>query len=551
MKTTLCVCLLNVTAVFAQTPAQPAAEKPLKFDLADVHISKTSPGFVQSFGGQFHKGRYVNREATMLQLIAAAYGVSDDAVSGGPGWVSSDLFDIVAKVPDGTTRAQANTMLKTLLAERFGLEVKSGNNPVPRWVLTVAKGGSKLKPGGGEGSGCTPEQQGPPPNQNDLASFPNIKVHCRNTTATEIGNNLRQFAGAYLDYDVVDSTHLEGTWNADIEWTARGLLAGKGADGIPLFTAVEKQLGLKFDLQDVPQPSLAIVHVNRTPSPNPPDAIALSEAPPRFEAATIKPADPSAPPFGGLLYTGGSQMHAGGTLSGLISMALQIPGNVANDMIIGIPKSVVDQRWDILAKVPATGEGAPTIINGRATPPPFSVALEMLYGLLLEQFQLKTHSENREVTVYALTLPTGGKPKMAQAAESERAGCKPDPNAPKPAANIQFMLSCKNYSMAEVARDLQQRAGAYIDHPVVDATGLPGGWDFLIGWTPKQALQQSGQAAATAAAAAGEKTEGGAADPGGITVFEAVEKQLGLKLVKQKRTIPVIVVDHVSEKPVE
>jgi uncharacterized protein (TIGR03435 family) len=44
---------------------------------------------------------------------------------------------------------------------------------------------------------------------------------------------------------------------------------------------------------------------------------------------------------------------------------------------------------------------------------------------------------------------------------------------------------------------------------------------------------------------------GDAAAPSGISVFEAVEKELGLKLVKQKRSIPVIVVDHVDEKPLE
>jgi uncharacterized protein (TIGR03435 family) len=547
MNRIVCFSLLTVSAALAQEKAQEAHQP--KFELADVHVSKTAPGFVQSFGGQFHKGRYVNREVTMLQLIAAAYGVSDDVISGGPGWVSSDLFDIVARVPDGTNRATANLMLQSLLADRFGLVVRQGNNPVPRWVLTVAKGGSKLKPAtGSEESGCKPAPGQPPPNPNDLASFPNIKVPCRNLTSAEIATNLRQMAGGYFDHDVVDETHLEGAWNFDLEWTARGILAAKGADGISAFAAIEKQLGLHAELKDVPLPSLLIEHVNRTPSPNPPDAAAaLSEAPPRFEAAAIKPADPSKPPFQGLLYTGGSQMHSGGTLSTLIAMSLQIPTNVADDMVIGIPKSVSEQRWDILAKVPATGEGAPTIVNGRATPPPFSVALQMMYGLLVEQFQLKTHTENREVTVYALTVPNG-KPKMAQATESERQGCKPDPNAPKPAANIQFMLSCKNYSMADVARDLQQRGGAYIDHPVVDATGLPGGWNFLIGWTPKQQLQNSTAAAATAAASG---SEAAAADPGGITLFEAVEKQLGLKLVKQKRTIPVIVVDHVSEKPVE
>jgi uncharacterized protein (TIGR03435 family) len=95
--------------------------------------------------------------------------------------------------------------------------------------------------------------------------------------------------------------------------------------------------------------------------------------------------------------------------------------------------------------------------------------------------------------------------------------------------------------MAELAENLQQMANAYIDHPVVDATGLDGGWNFLIGWTPRGMLQ-----ATQAPGANGE-----ASDPSGISVFDAVEKELGLKLVKQKRSIPVIVVDHVSEKPIE
>ena len=42
-----------------------------------------------------------------------------------------------------------------------------------------------------------------------------------------------------------------------------------------------------------------------------------------------------------------------------------------------------------------------------------------------------------------------------------------------------------------------------------------------------------------------------AADPNGITVFDAVERELGLKLVKQKQSMPIIVVDHVAEKPIE
>jgi uncharacterized protein (TIGR03435 family) len=96
------------------------------------------------------------------------------------------------------------------------------------------------------------------------------------------------------------------------------------------------------------------------------------------------------------------------------------------------------------------------------------------------------------------------------------------------------MISCKNTTMGELAENVQQMANAYVDHPVVDGTGLEGGWDFVMGWTPKGQLQAQQ-----------------ADDPDGVSFFDAMEKELGLKLVKQKKSIPVIVVDHVDEKPIE
>jgi uncharacterized protein (TIGR03435 family) len=542
--------LLSPLVLAQTTPPSPSTavasvktDQP-KFVIADVHVSTTASGFAQNFGGSLHEGVYVNRDATMLNLIESAYGVTEDAISDGPGWVSSDLFDVVARVPDGTTAATASLMLQNLLADRFGLVVHNGMNPVPRYVLSVGKV-SKLKPGSGD-SGCKAQPQSSGPPSSDPASFPNIKVACHNLTAAAIADNLHQMAGGYLDHDVIDSTKLEGSWDFDIEWTARGALAAKGSDGISIFDAVDKQLGLKLQLQNVPMPSLAISSVNRKPTANASDlatALALPQA--RFEVAVIKPADPNARPFTGLLYTGGSQMKAGGTLRAMIGLSLQISPNIAADMITGLPKSADTQAWDITAKVPMTGEGAPNSANGRLQPPPLSVGLEMLRGLLLDQFELKTHTENREVTVYALT--STGKPKITRAEESERSGCKPDANAPKPYPNMQAMIVCKNTTMAELAQTLQRQANAYIDHPIVDATGLPGGWNFVMGWTSRgqleapQAPNPNGQGGANTEASA----------PNGISVFDAMQNELGLKLVKEKRSIPVIVVDHVDEKPVE
>jgi uncharacterized protein (TIGR03435 family) len=239
-------------------------------------------------------------------------------------------------------------------------------------------------------------------------------------------------------------------------------------------------------------------------------------------------------------------MEAGGTLRALIAVSYQFSQNIAGDIVIGLPKSADTERWDILAKVPSTGEGAPNkAAGGGALPPPLSIGLEMLRGLLVDQFELKTHTENREVTVYALTIGSG-KPKLTKAEDSERVGCKPDPDAPKPVNRMGPMIGCKNTTMGELAEFVQQNAQAYIDHPVVDATGLEGGWNFAIGWTPRAQLQA--QPAANAEQPAGALPQ--ASDPDGISLFEAVEKELGLKLVKQKRSIPVIVVDHVSEKPI-
>jgi uncharacterized protein (TIGR03435 family) len=93
---------------------------------------------------------------------------------------------------------------------------------------------------------------------------------------------------------------------------------------------------------------------------------------------------------------------------------------------------------------------------------------------------------------------------------------------------------------------LQQNANACIDHPIVNATGLDGGWDCLIGWTPKAQLQARPQSPGADTGAVAE-----ASAPDGISVFDAVERELGLKLVKEQRSIPVIVVDHVDEKPLD
>ncbi len=533
-RLTLAALVMVITPAFTQQP---------KFDLADVHPSPTTHFYATNMGGVLRNGLYVNEDATMLQLITAAYGVTEDAIAGGPGWISYDLFDVVAKVPEGTTPANAKLMLQSLLADRFGLVIRNETRPVPRYVLTVGKGGPKLKASDGSGDpGC---KMGPPPMTIEPGTTPKFKITCHNLTLAAIAENLRRFAGHNLDHDVIDSTKLQGSWDFDLEWTDT---VSAALNGISIFDAVDKQLGLKLELQNIPMPALAIEKVNRRPTDNPPAIATMLAIPPaRFEVASVKPVDPSSRPFMGPAYTGGSQIHLVGTLRLLIAVAYQVPMRYQDDMVVGLPKSADTQRWDILGKLPSTGLGAPSDATGRPMPPPLSVAQEMLRGVLLDQFELKAHTENREVTVWALTLHNGT-PKMIQANDSERTGCKGDPSAPKPSRNIPYMVHCQNESMAQLAESLQRMAGGMFDHPIVDDTGLKGGWDFYLGWTPNNQMQSQppnpasnpDQAAVTPAS-----------DPGDVPIFDALERQVGLKAVKEKRSIPVLVVDHVDEKPIQ
>ena len=90
------------------------------------------------------------------------------------------------------------------------------------------------------------------------------------------------------------------------------------------------------------------------------------------------------------------------------------------------------------------------------------------------------------------------------------------------------------------------------NYPVLDATGIDGAWDFTLTYRNLNAGNQGpgGSRGGDVAPPAGGVPE--ASDPsGGLTFVEALEKQLGLKLELHKRPEPVLVIDHVEEKPTD
>ena len=120
-----------------------------------------------------------------------------------------------------------------------------------------------------EGSGdadCKYVDQKPAP-----GTVPSIVFSCHHTTMEEFARNVHEWAGGYLTDPVVDSTGLKGSWDFDIKWTPKRLLQKAGPDGISIFDAVDKQLGLKLERQTAPRPVLIVDSVNQQPTPNLPE----------------------------------------------------------------------------------------------------------------------------------------------------------------------------------------------------------------------------------------------------------------------------------------
>jgi len=517
------------------------------FEAADIHASPhtTNPNPFMS-GGVLRGGRYDLRKATMVDLIRIAYSVDPDTVLGGPNWLETDRFDIVAKAPPETSPETIKLMLQALLADRFKLVLHKDTKPMPAFVLTMGKGKSKLKEADGSGNtGCQPQQQKPEP-----GTIPYAMVSCRNMSMQEFARMLRLMAGAYMTNPVIDSTELKGNWDFDLKWTGRAQLGQAGSDGISIFDAVDKQLGLKLEAQRVPSPVLIVDSVNEKPTDNPPGVTqVLPPTPPaEFEVAVIKASAPDSQMMFRVLPSGQVDVQ-GVPLKMLIAFAWNFDFAMTNDMIVGAPKFVDSARFDIKAKASVGTSTGPTV----APQIDIDDLRLMLRALLADRFKLATHTEERPVTAYTLVAV---KPKLRPADPGNRASFKEGPGAdgkdPRNAnPTLSRLVTFQNMTMAQFADLLQKIASGYIHSPVLDATGLEGAWDFTLSFSAAQLLQN----APGRGGDAGPAPPGGAptaSDPNGaVSLFDAVSKQLGLKLEEKKRPVSVLVIDHIEEKPTD
>jgi uncharacterized protein (TIGR03435 family) len=389
-------------AAFGQTAVTAPA-----FVVADIHVSPHSNNPTVS-GGFIRNGRYELRSATMVDLIGRAYGIDGSYVTGGPGWIDTDRFDVIANVAPGSTPEMLKAMLQTLLADRFQLAIHKDSKSVQAWILTAGKHPSIRRSDGSGDGGCERERA--------ESSIINGVMSCQNATLAQFVEMLQipnaQVTSYLGNYAVKDSTELKGSWDFTMRWTGRGALANAGGDGVTLFDAIEKQLGLKLELQATPLPVVVVDSVNRQPTDNLPGVTQkLPELPTEFEVADIKLSTLDKPARA-QFQAGGRFSVRGITLMGLVRHAWN--ADSYDGMIVGAPKWMDSERFDIVAKV-AMPDGVSGVLKDDDT---FKA---MLRQLLRDRFRMAIRTEEQPVTVYALVAAS---PKLKKADPSNRTGCK-------------------------------------------------------------------------------------------------------------------------------
>jgi uncharacterized protein (TIGR03435 family) len=191
---------------------------------------------------------------------------------------------------------------------------------------------------------------------------------------------------------------------------------------------------------------------------------------------------------------------------------------IQDSMVFG-PGWVNDTRYDIVGKGPDPNASNPEV-------------WEMMRSMLADRFKLKYHIETREFPIYALTVAKGG-PKLK---DGEDGRCAAEIKAGKTCGDIIFPpFGAGIYNMpigafiGGLARTLQ-------DRPIVDKTGLTGKYDITVTWMPDGMKPEDLEKIPK------ENR------PEDLSLFQAMEKEAGLKLEATKGPVQVVVVDHI-EKP--
>lgn len=264
---------LNLKHVTEETawpiPEPPVRLKPMAADASPTfEVATIKPSNPETGGRMFGvRGRQFSTINTSVSdLIGFAYGLHARQITGGPAWLESEKYDLVAK-PDGEGQPndkQWKGMVQKLLADRFKLTFHRDKKELSVFAIVVGKNGPKLTKSAGDPNGL------PGLFFRGLGDLP-----ARNATMADFAGVMQR---AVLDRPVVDQTGLSGRFDFELKWTPdETQFAGLGvrvpapSDDLAappdLFTAIQEQLELKLQSTKAPVEVLVIDRVEK-PSEN-------------------------------------------------------------------------------------------------------------------------------------------------------------------------------------------------------------------------------------------------------------------------------------------
>jgi uncharacterized protein (TIGR03435 family) len=255
-----CIAAVALFSALALVPAWiSVAQEPNSPSFEVATIKPSQPATAGPLIG-ISAGRITLTGFTLKELVVFAYWIHPSQVGGASGWMASDKFDIVGKPEKGfVPQDQLRKMVQNMLAERFQLSIRHDEKELPIYVLSEAKGGSKMKarkPNDG-GAGFRLVFDG-------AARLPG-----RNATVAQLIFVL-QTRGVF-DRPVVDKTGFTGNFDFDLSWSpienqpgGRGAAIASDSDAPDLFTAIQQQLGLKLESRRGP---VDVVMIDRVEKP--------------------------------------------------------------------------------------------------------------------------------------------------------------------------------------------------------------------------------------------------------------------------------------------
>ncbi len=280
---------LGVVAIWAQV--DPPAGTGLRFEVASLKASTAarSRAPVRGGPGTDDPTRF-SASSEMFGILRVAFGAAPPPgvrVEGSPPWALVDRFEIVANVPAGTTKEQFQQMLQNLLKDRMGLAFHWAKKEIDAYTLVLAKGGLKLKQAiSASGSPMPPSPPGTPFTLDEdkyprlVANYSGVQARSTNGVVrmTIRNSSIAQLAIRLTRgiVPIADGTGLTGLYDGKVEYSEQSIIQmlgssipASGDDPAPdIFTAFEKQLGLRLEKGKMQIEVVVIDHLNQTPSEN-------------------------------------------------------------------------------------------------------------------------------------------------------------------------------------------------------------------------------------------------------------------------------------------